>query len=51
MKASAEIKGLRVISISDGREIGKVRDLVLNPQEGKLDFFILDQESDYMGAK
>lgn len=51
MKASAEIKGLRVISISDGREIGKIRDLVLNPQEGKLDFFILDQESDYLGAK
>lgn len=51
MKASKEIKGLRIISIADGTQIGVVKDLILNPKTGSLDFFIIDQPADYFGAK
>lgn len=51
MKASAEIKGLRIISISEGTQIGTVKDFILNPQKGSLDFFVVDQPSDYFGAR
>ncbi|SDG87852.1 PRC-barrel domain-containing protein [Desulfosporosinus hippei] len=51
MKATKIIIGLRVISISDGTQIGVVKDLVLNPQGKSLDFIIIDQPSDYFGAK
>jgi uncharacterized protein YrrD len=51
MKASATIKGLRIISISEGTQVGTVKDLILNPQAGSLDFFVVDQPSDYFGAK
>ena len=51
MKASEEIRGIRIISISDGTQVGTVKDLILNPQTGSLDFFIVDQPADYFGAK
>lgn len=51
MKASKEIKGLRIISIADGTQVGVVKDLILNPQTGSLDFFVIDQPTDYFGAK
>lgn len=51
MKATKIIIGLRVISISDGTQIGVVKDIVLNPQGKSLDFIIIDQPSDYFGAK
>lgn len=51
MKASEEIKGLRIISISDGTQVGTVKDIILNPKTGSLDFFIVDQPADYFGAK
>ncbi|AGA69577.1 hypothetical protein Desdi_2136 [Desulfitobacterium dichloroeliminans LMG P-21439] len=51
MKASAEIKGLRIISISEGTQVGVVKDYILNPQKGSLDFFVVDQPTDYFGAK
>lgn len=51
MKPTREIIGLRIISISDGTQVGVVKDLVLNPQEKTLDFMIVDQPTDYLGAK
>lgn len=51
MKASKEIKGLRIISIADGTQVGVIKDLILNPKTGTLDFFIIDQPADYFGAK
>ncbi|MDQ7096034.1 PRC-barrel domain-containing protein [Desulfosporosinus sp. PR] len=51
MKPSKEIIGLRIISISDGTQIGVVKDFVLNPQGKTLDFVIVDQPTDYFGAK
>ncbi|EHQ90247.1 PRC-barrel domain-containing protein [Desulfosporosinus youngiae] len=51
MKPTNEIIGLRVISISDGTQVGVIKDLVLNQQSKSLDFLIIDQPSDYFGAK
>lgn len=51
MKPTKEIIGLRVISISDGTQVGSVKDLVLSQQGKSLDFVIIDQPSDYFGAK
>ncbi len=51
MRASREIIGLRIISISDGTQVGYVKDYVLNPQGGSLEFIIVDQPSDLFGAK
>ena len=51
MKPTKEIIGLRIISISDGTQVGVVKELVLNPQRKTLDFIIVDQPTDYLGAK
>ncbi|KUP06976.1 photosystem reaction center subunit H [Bacillus coahuilensis m2-6] len=44
MKKSAEIKGLPIISIGDGSEIGKVKSLVVNPEKGSIDFLTIEHE-------
>ncbi len=51
MKPTKEIIGLRIISILDGTQVGVVKELVLNPQEKTLDFVIVDQPTDFFGAK
>lgn len=51
MKSTKEIIGLRVISISDGTQVGVVKDVVLSQQGKSLNFVIIDQPSDYFGAK
>lgn len=51
MKPTKDIIGLCIISISDGTQVGVVKDFVLNPQEKTLDFFIIDQDTNYFGAK
>lgn len=51
MKPTKEIVGLRIISISDGTQVGAVKDIVINPQGKTLDFIIVDQPTDYFGAK
>ena len=51
MKPSKVIIGLRIISISNGTQVGVVKDLVFNQQSKSLDFLIIDQPSDYFGAK
>lgn len=51
MKKSQEIIGLPVFSILDGREIGQVKDLVVNPEEGKVYFILVSNGSRYAGAR
>lgn len=51
MKKSQEIIGLPVFSIIDGRKIGQVKDLVINPEEGKVDFIMVSNGSWYVGAR
>ncbi|SHG80805.1 PRC-barrel domain-containing protein [Thermosyntropha lipolytica DSM 11003] len=51
MKKSQEIIGLPVFSIIDGAKIGQVKDLVINPDEGKVDFIMVANSSWYEGAR
>lgn len=51
MKKSQEIIGLPVFSVMDGKKIGQVKDLVLNPEEGKLDFILVSNGNWYSGAR
>ncbi|NLW90394.1 MAG: photosystem reaction center subunit H [Syntrophomonadaceae bacterium] len=51
MKKSQEIIGLPVFSVLDGKKIGQVKDLLLNPEEGKLDFILVSNGSWYSGAR
>lgn len=51
MKTTQEIIGLRIISIADGTQLGYVKDVLLNSLGGLMDFLVVDQPSDYFGAK
>lgn len=51
MKSSQQILGLPVLSIGEGKQIGKVKHLVLNPQLGKVDFLLVEDETWYLGPK
>lgn len=51
MKKSQEIIGLPVFSVVEGRKIGQVKDLVINPEEGKVDFILVSNGSWYVGAR
>ena len=46
MKKSKEIISLPVISISEGIQIGTVKSLVINPQQKKSEFLIMDELDD-----
>lgn len=47
---SAEIKGLPVVSIIDGKEIGRVRDLLINGDNRSVDYLVVDITNDYLRA-
>lgn len=42
MKTAQQIIGLPVVSIFDGNEIGKVKNVIINALEGTIDFFVID---------
>ena len=42
MKTTQQIVGLPVISISDGNEIGMVKNVIINAAKGTVDFFVID---------
>ena len=42
MKTSQQIIGLPVVSIQDGNEIGKVKNVMINAGKGTVDFFVID---------
>lgn len=47
---STEIKGLPVVSIIDGKEIGRVRDLLINGDNRSVDYLVVDITNDYLRA-
>lgn len=51
MKSTKEIFGLKVISITDGTEVGLVKDLIINPAGGLLEFILINKHSDYLGSR
>lgn len=42
MKTAQQIIGLPVVSIFDGNEIGKVKNIIINASKGTIDFFVID---------
>jgi len=51
MKKSAEIVGLNVISINEGKELGVSKALVINAEEGSVAALVIEDEKWYLGAK
>lgn len=51
MKRSEELLGLTVISIEDGKEMGRVSDYVINPEKGLVEYLIIDEGVKYIGIK
>jgi uncharacterized protein YrrD len=51
MKRSEEVLGLSIISISDGREVGQVKDLVVNPDQGAVECLVVENGNRYLGVK
>ncbi|MDA8233383.1 MAG: PRC-barrel domain-containing protein [Clostridia bacterium] len=51
MKRSEEILGLSIISIGDGREVGRVKDLVVNPEQGAVECLVVENGNRHLGVK
>jgi len=51
LKSTREIINLRVLSVEEGKEIGFVQELLLNPQNGSVDFLLVKDEEWYYGLK
>ncbi|MDD2421526.1 MAG: PRC-barrel domain-containing protein [Heliobacteriaceae bacterium] len=51
MTKSQNIVGLAIISINDGRELGTVRDLIINPEQGAVEYLMVENETWYLGAQ
>jgi uncharacterized protein YrrD len=51
MKKNAEILGLKVISIAEGKELGVVKELVINPAGGTVAALVVDDGEWFYGAK
>jgi len=49
MKRSAEIQRLPIFSLVDGMEIGKVKQLVINPGQGLAQMFLVENEQEAIG--
>jgi uncharacterized protein YrrD len=51
VKKSVDILGLPIISITEGKELGKVKSLVINPTAGSVAALAIDDGKWYLGAK
>jgi len=51
MKKSQQIIGLPVISIAEGNEEGKVKDIVINAETGTIDYFVVDSGIQVLGTR
>lgn len=51
MKKTQDIIGLPVFSVVEGRQVGQVKDLVINPEEGKVEYLLVSNGSWYVGAR
>lgn len=51
MRNSAGIIGLKVFSVIEGQEVGEIRELLINPDEGAVQFLLVDTGKWYLGAR
>lgn len=51
MKNSQQVLGLPVLSIEEGKQIGLIKHLVLNPELGKVSYLLVEDAAWYLGLK
>ncbi|NLL53099.1 MAG: hypothetical protein GX248_10400 [Peptococcaceae bacterium] len=51
MKCSADLRNLKIISINEGKQVSTVKDIIIDPSNGSVAFFVIDQPIDYLGAR
>ena len=51
MKKTEEMIGLPIISIADGMEIGNVKSLIVDTDDRKVSYFVVDRGMHLLGAK
>ncbi|MFZ5990030.1 MAG: PRC-barrel domain-containing protein [Bacillota bacterium] len=51
MKKTQEILGLPIISISDGIEVGRVKNVIINAEKGAIDYVVVDSGIQILSAK
>ncbi len=51
MLGRQEIIGLPVFKVSDGKRLGKVIDLILTADEGRIEYLLISQRNKYLGLK
>lgn len=51
MKRTQDIIGLPVVSISEGREVGHVKNVIINSEKGTIDYFIVDSGVQILSAR
>jgi uncharacterized protein YrrD len=51
VRQSQQLIGMPIISIMDGKEIGKVKSLLVNPESGKVEFLVIHNERWTLGVK
>ena len=51
MKKGFSLLGLPVIAIKEGKEVGRVMDLLVNPRSLKLEFFLVGRQSKYIDLR
>ena len=51
MKKTQEILGLPIISISDGLEVGRVKNIIINADKGTVDYIVVDSGIQILSAK
>lgn len=51
MKKTQEVLGLPIISISDGVEVGKVKSILVNADEGTVDYIVVDSGIQILSAR
>jgi len=48
LKKGSSLLGLPVIAIKEGKEVGRVMDLLVNPHHLKLEFLLVGKNSKYI---
>ena len=51
MKCSADLCNLKIISVNEGKQVSTVKDIIIDPTNGSVAFFVIDQPIDYLGAR
>ena len=51
MKKVKDIIGLAIISINKGVEVGKVKDIIINAEDGAVDFIVIENDNKSLSTR